>query len=94
MADIALKSLTFPGINNVYINTPVSIAQQFDSTANYVENDYVYYNRNLYRFTQTHVASPWSDSHAEIVTIGDELSDIKVTLSAISSLTNAEEVAF
>lgn len=64
MADIPLKSLKFPGIENVYINTPVSIAQQFDATTNYIKDDYVYYNRNLYRFTQAHVASPWSDSHA------------------------------
>ena len=94
MADIPLKSLTFPGVNNVYINTPISSALQFSTSTNYVAGDYVYYNRNLYKFIQTHTASPWSDQHVQAVTICGELSDIRSELSAISSLTNAEEVAF
>ena len=91
MADIPLKSLTFPGMSNTYINTPVSTAPQFSTVAAYEIGDYVFYNRDLYCFTQAHSAGAWIGTDAEQVTVGSELKSIISTLAALQI---AEEASF
>lgn len=77
MADIPIQSLTFPGINNTYINNPVSVAPQFSTAQSYAVGDYVYYNRKLYCFTTSHPAGIWNNNHVTEVTVGGEISGLK-----------------
>lgn len=76
MADKPLESLKFPGLNDTYVNTPLSTAPTFNTTTAYAVGDYVFYDRKLYRFTAAHSAGAWNSAQVTEVTVGGELSGV------------------
>ena len=48
------------------------IAPEFDENTAYAENTIVFYEDNLYRFTQDHAAGAWDSSQVTTTTIKDE----------------------
>lgn len=52
-------------------------ADTFDTLTSYSAGDYVTYQEDLYRFTTDHDAGDWDSSEVELVTVGEELNDIR-----------------
>ena len=60
------------------------VAPTFSTSAAYSAGDYVLYSDVLYRFNVDHAAGAWNSSQVTAVKIGDEVTDLKEDLDAIS----------
>lgn len=57
------------------------IAPLFDNTKEYAIGDYVIKDAALYKFKAAHAAGAWVGTDAEVITVGNELTDLKADLS-------------
>lgn len=62
------------------INDP-NITDEFSTSKVYSVGEYVNYNGLLYKFTVAHPAGSWDTSHVTEVKVGNEVADLKNTLS-------------
>ena len=58
-----------------------AMAGAFSEEEDYAAGDYVWYEGNLYQFTEAHPAGPWDETQAELARIVDELAEIRKWLS-------------
>lgn len=56
------------------------IAPLFDNTKEYAIGDYVIKDAALYKFKAAHAAGAWVGTDAEVITVGNELTDLKADL--------------
>lgn len=66
------------------INDP-NIAEEFSASEAYEKGKHVYYQGNLFRFTQEHAAGAWSGSDVEAVEIGEEMNNMMATMEDIKT---------
>lgn len=65
-------------------DTLVNVANVFSASTSYSAEDHVLYNGVLYMFNADHAAGAWTGTDVTQVKIGDELTDFKEALDAIS----------
>ena len=70
MANKALKSIKFPGLEDTY-KVP-QLAPNFDQNTSYAVGEYCQYQGETYRFTAPHTGA-WNASHATAVMLIPEL---------------------
>lgn len=71
--------------------TTGNFAEAFSASKAYSAGEYVMQSGHLYRFTSNHAAGAWTGSDAEAVTVGEELTDVKDGLTAMSTATTSDE---
>lgn len=55
----------------------------FATTQNYTVGDKVFYDRKLWKFTSSHAAGAWNASHVTAWSVEDEVSELKVAITAL-----------
>jgi hypothetical protein len=65
-----------------------SIADDFNTSTSYVKGDYVYHLGVLYECTTAHSAGAWDATHFTATQVGDELSELKNTLTNKQNITD------
>ena len=87
MANVPLKSITFPGLSDTYIIPDTGmVAETFSTSKTYAIGDYCVYNNKLYKFTSAHSAGAWNSGHVTETSAGTE---IKSTNGEVSDLKDA-----
>lgn len=67
-----------------------AIAPTFSASTAYPAGAYVIYNGSLYRFTAAHAAGAWTGSDAVAAVLGNDVADLKATLTEdVTSLNQA-----
>ena len=75
MANIRMKDLQFPGLDNTY--TFADEAPEYSSSSTYAVGDFVIYDGKLYRCkTAIDTAEVWTAAHWEETKIGNEVTDV------------------
>lgn len=87
--DVLSAFFDIDGINKRIDNVRDTLADVFDTSADYAKGDVVIYNDGLYRFTAAHTAGAWDDTQVETVTIKtliDEAEPESLTEAQINAL--------
>ena len=70
-------------MDGVDLTTKISIADDFSAMVNYAVGDFCYHLGTLYKCTTAHTAGAWNAAHFTATQVGDELGELKNTLTSV-----------